>query len=154
MLNISVPKNCTLLVGFSKPGRLLFGLSKSFTITQGSLLLNSDTTENVRRLLPLHESLRRQLFLCFCSQQVKKLKLSAIQPEFLRLRYALSFWTTCLESVAHCGEAASSWVRMRNWTLLSPLTNLLFKDKKPLIGRSRMTRCVLHFRNSGIDNKF
>ena len=52
MLNISAPKNCTLLVGFSKPGRLLFDLFKSFTITEGLLILNSDTTENVRRLVP------------------------------------------------------------------------------------------------------
>ena len=99
------------------------------------LLLDCDTTENGRRLLPLHGFTHRQLFLCFCFQQIKKLQLSAIQLEFPRLRYVLNILRKCLASVAPCGEAALSSVRMKNWTLLLPLTSLLFKDKKPLIGR-------------------
>ena len=102
------------------------------------LLLDSDTTENGRRLLPLHKSIHRQLFLCFCLQQIKKLQLSAIQLEFLRLRYVLNFcqnvwqaphlvarqpwtqwgWRTghcCCHSPAFSSRTRNLWLENKEW---------------------------------------
>ena len=125
---------CRRIVHFSKPGRFLLGLSKRI----GNTVLGFWHNWNGRRLVPLHRSTHRQLFLCFCFQQIKKLQLSAIQPEFPRLRYVLNFcqnvwqashplarqpWTQWGWRTGHCccySPAASSrtrnlWLEDKEW---------------------------------------